>query len=46
MSEILYVSIFDILWTSSFDTKCVHRTMEISEIIPFQKSETKNPSNN
>jgi len=41
MSEILYVSIFDNLWTSSFDTKCVHCTMEIPQIIPFPKIKNK-----
>ncbi len=47
MSEILYVSIFDNLWTSNFDTKCVLCTMEIPQIIPFQKKiKIKNPNNN
>jgi hypothetical protein len=38
MGEILWVSTFDIMCTSNFNTKCIHCTMEIPnfELVPWR----------
>jgi hypothetical protein len=40
MSEILHVITFDTICTSSFDTKCVHRTMETPCLFHFPQEFT------
>jgi hypothetical protein len=37
MTEILYVATFDIICTFSFDTKCIHRTMDFVILLSKKK---------
>jgi hypothetical protein len=40
MTEILYVATFDIICTFSFDTKCIHRTMDFVILLSKKKKKT------